>query len=905
MSALEYPLYRFGDFELDPLERRLLRAGQPVALTPKVFETLVLLVTQAGHAVSKDELMKALWPRGYVEESNLTKHVWLIRRALGDGEDDSRFIETVPKLGYRFVAPVTVSPRAPAPVGVADGSRRWRWGAAGAAAALLLMAAGGAAWWLRRASPAPELHHSGHTIAFVGFTNLSRNPKDAWLGPALTEMLGAEVSIADNVQVVPDESVRDASADLAAPVAGGYAPATLARLRHRLDADYVVSGGYLVGGSAANAPLRLDIAMQDTHTGRRLAEVTREAGIDGLIAVTAAAGATLREKLGVTPAAGALSLVANQQPPNVEVARRMGFALDALKHYDAARARDEVLGAIAAAPGYAPAYTLLAQAWTALGYRDKALAAAEQAAAHAGSLPPEERLLTVAVLETARTQWAAAADAWRELARLKPGDVEYRVRLIDTQIALGATSDAAATLRDLAHIPGAADDPRVELAAARLAAARKDAQGNARHAGRALELAGRRDEAAMVALTQLQLAGARMYLHQNQAARGELASAIATFHALGNPRGEATARGTLGGVLANLDLLPQAREEYQRALTLYMGIGDAAGIGAVYRDLCIMLWNAGDRDGAQAAAKRVLEQGRETSDRGLEGWGRLALANIAADEGASDDVVAQYRAVIALSEQAGGDTWTLATLADTERLRGELTAARTDCERAYAGAERLSDPQFAIYSGFNCALIMVDQGRESEARAALERVIRRVGTGGDNTYKNNSLTTLAQLDMDAGHWQVAADKLHAAAQGFAAAEESTGEADAQALLALCEQALGDAPARETAANRARTLRRSITSRQEVYVVDIALARLDGRASPEDAARRLLATAVDAQRRHWLAWALEARLAAWQLLAMRHSPGADTLRADIAQVAGQYGFGRVLQLLGRHRGPPNT
>ena len=106
MSALENPVYRFAGFTLEPAERRLSEAGRPVALTPKVFDTLVLLVERAGHVVSKDELMKLLWPRGYVDESNLTKHIWLIRRALGDGEHDSRFIETVPKLGYRFIAPV-------------------------------------------------------------------------------------------------------------------------------------------------------------------------------------------------------------------------------------------------------------------------------------------------------------------------------------------------------------------------------------------------------------------------------------------------------------------------------------------------------------------------------------------------------------------------------------------------------------------------------------------------------------------------------------------------------------------------------------------------------------------------------------------------------------------------------
>src|SRR6185437_13551699 len=102
----ENKVYRFADCEVDPHERRLLVHGQLVTLTPKVFDTLVLLVERAGHAVSKDELMAALWPRGFVHESNLSKHIWLIRRALGDGEDESRCIETVPKLGYRFVAPV-------------------------------------------------------------------------------------------------------------------------------------------------------------------------------------------------------------------------------------------------------------------------------------------------------------------------------------------------------------------------------------------------------------------------------------------------------------------------------------------------------------------------------------------------------------------------------------------------------------------------------------------------------------------------------------------------------------------------------------------------------------------------------------------------------------------------------
>ena len=240
-------------------------------------------------------------------------------------------------------------------------------------------------------------------------------------------MLGAELNVADDLHVVPDELVRDASIDVAPPAAGGYAPQTLARLRRRLDADYVVSGSYLVSGTADNAPLRVDIALQDARNGAVLASVSSQSGLGELTALVAKMGVRLRDKLGiVSPGDQALGLVANEQPPNLDVARRMGFALDALRHYDPARARDELMEAVAEAPGYAPAYTYLAQAWSALGYHDKALAAAGQAAQNAANLPLEQRLLTEAVVESERRDWAKAVDAWQALTKLKPLDPEYR-----------------------------------------------------------------------------------------------------------------------------------------------------------------------------------------------------------------------------------------------------------------------------------------------------------------------------------------------------------------------------------------------------------------------------------------------------------------------------------------------
>jgi non-specific serine/threonine protein kinase len=98
--------YGFGHFQLDAGERRLMRDGLPVPLTPKAFDTLLALVQHAGHAVSKDDLMRAVWPVGFVEESNLAFNISTLRKTLGEGQNGERYIETVPKLGYRFVMAV-------------------------------------------------------------------------------------------------------------------------------------------------------------------------------------------------------------------------------------------------------------------------------------------------------------------------------------------------------------------------------------------------------------------------------------------------------------------------------------------------------------------------------------------------------------------------------------------------------------------------------------------------------------------------------------------------------------------------------------------------------------------------------------------------------------------------------
>src|SRR5215813_13071384 len=98
--------YEFGTFRLDVNQRVLTRSGEPISLTPKATDILVLLLHNAGQLVDKEELIREVWPDSFVEEQNLTQNIFVLRRALGDGTGGAKFIETVPRRGYRFVATV-------------------------------------------------------------------------------------------------------------------------------------------------------------------------------------------------------------------------------------------------------------------------------------------------------------------------------------------------------------------------------------------------------------------------------------------------------------------------------------------------------------------------------------------------------------------------------------------------------------------------------------------------------------------------------------------------------------------------------------------------------------------------------------------------------------------------------
>ena len=101
--------YEFGSFRIDAANHLLLQEGRPVALQPKTFDLLLLLIERAGEVVGKEEIMTRLWPGTSVEESNLTQNIYLLRKILGRGPGGGQLIETIPKRGYKFAGVVSES----------------------------------------------------------------------------------------------------------------------------------------------------------------------------------------------------------------------------------------------------------------------------------------------------------------------------------------------------------------------------------------------------------------------------------------------------------------------------------------------------------------------------------------------------------------------------------------------------------------------------------------------------------------------------------------------------------------------------------------------------------------------------------------------------------------------------
>jgi DNA-binding winged helix-turn-helix (wHTH) protein/TolB-like protein len=327
--------YCFGPFELDPEELALSRNGVPVKLQELPLRLLIMLVAHAGTVVTRDEVRHGLWPENtFVEfDNNLGVAVRKVREALNDNAEAPRYVATVPRRGYRFVAPVTLKEHEPVSAALPDRTpltqppmmvenalpfptdvptarsiapRTLMW--VGAVIFLLLVAA---AAYRFQSKPHSQLvqtqqdtviaePHVRRSVAVLGFRNLSSGEQDSWLSPVFAEMLNTELGVSSDLRMISGEDVARAKHELPLENQDSLGKTTLQRLRTNPGADVVLLGSYILVNENGKKQIRLDLRLQDTARGETIAEDAVTGDAEDLLSLAAKAGGSLRSSLGVT-----------------------------------------------------------------------------------------------------------------------------------------------------------------------------------------------------------------------------------------------------------------------------------------------------------------------------------------------------------------------------------------------------------------------------------------------------------------------------------------------------------------------------------------------------------------------------------------------------------------------------
>jgi TolB-like protein/DNA-binding winged helix-turn-helix (wHTH) protein/thioredoxin-like negative regulator of GroEL len=252
--------YAFGPYRFGSEERLLEREGKPVPLSPKVVETLHVLLQNAGHLVNKEELLKRVWPGAFVEEGNLNKNIFTLRKTLGQWDSGQEYIETVPKRGYRFIAPVeTLSDESPdgepkeATQNVDRTSPTSRYLKVAAATFGLILAVGG--WLVWRIAGRGAVAGTIRSLAVLPLENLSGDAAQDYFADAMTDELITDLGQLGSIRVISRTSI----------VLYKNARKPLPQIARELDVDAVVEGTVLRSGDHVRITAQLIQARSDRH----------------------------------------------------------------------------------------------------------------------------------------------------------------------------------------------------------------------------------------------------------------------------------------------------------------------------------------------------------------------------------------------------------------------------------------------------------------------------------------------------------------------------------------------------------------------------------------------------------------------------------------------------------------
>jgi len=816
--------YRFGPFELDPAEGSLSRNGIRVRIQDLPYRLLLMLVERPGEIVTREEVRQGLWPENtFVEfDNSLGVAIRKVRESLNDNAEAPHYVATLPRRGYRFVAPVQVqaeeqpvepTPPPPAPVNsaVVDGirSRGIYWGMAGLGLLLLI---GG--MFFRFHSSAPYLTAKPadgvaaqvqlrRSVAVLGFRNLPGRPEDDWLSPVFSEMLDTELGTHGDLRMVSSEDVARIKRQLPPAQEGTLAKATLEQLRKNPGADVVVLGSYTPLPGKDERRIRLDLRVQDTADGETIAEEAITGDRNNLFDLAAQAGARLRMRLGLSPnssqdaSAARLALPADQRSARLYVEGR-----EKLWAFDFLGARDLLLQAVADDPQFPLAHSALSEAWWHLGYAEKARAEAQQARQLSQDLTQEDRLLIEGQYWRSVPNWPKAVQAYRDLFHLFPDNLDYGLLLATAQMNVQPTASLQ-TLAELRRLPApVGDDARIDMteasawigrdltkarAAAQTAINKGRAQGrpvlvsrtyaflcqqsagigssmqqalaDCENARQAALAAGDRNAEAMM-VTDL----AAIHYEQGDLLRAEdmFSTAIREFREVGNPDGIAAAMSDLGGARLMQGDLKQARKLLEDSVPNYAAVDDKEGVALSLNNLGDLARQSGNLPLAETNYLRAKVSAEEIENKSAEAYVLMGLGDVNKDRGEIAQAREHYQGSLALRQQTGEKQAlgeTQVALASLSVEDGRAAEAETTLRQWKSQFHSERQSDDELAASVGLTLALLAEGRQADAQKEMEGAKELAAKSQNLLYRLQYELTFARVLLASEHPELAKPRL--------------------------------------------------------------------------------------------------------------------------------------------------
>lgn len=447
-------LYDFGPFRVDPEKEILLRAGEPVPLQPKTFQILLVLVRHNRELVTKDDLMKTVWPDTFVEETNLSRNIFMLRKALGESPQDHQYILTVPGRGYRLAENVRLVPEQELSIVAANHSKvevqiaeTKPWGWFLLAAILVLAVGAGTTWFLHHRTP---VLNEKDTVVLADFANSTGDPV---FDGALRQGLAVQLEQSPFLSLISDARIQQTLRLMDKPSDARLTSEIAREICERTGSAAVLDGSiaeigtrYLLTLNAARCSSGELLA----STGAQASDKNHVLDALGIMA------SEIRNKLGES--------LSTAQKFDIPLEQATTSSLEALQAYSFGRramsgrgdwsaAVPFFLRAISLDPNFAIAHARLGMAYRNLGQAALGAQNAQKAFQLRERASESEKfyidshyyMIAVADLEKARQ----VLELW---AQTYPRDFTPRVDLTDVYLQLGQYGQALVEVREAARL---------------------------------------------------------------------------------------------------------------------------------------------------------------------------------------------------------------------------------------------------------------------------------------------------------------------------------------------------------------------------------------------------------------------------------------------------------------------